>query len=137
MTRRTLTKMALAGLFAISCSRREPLTARELVGRYYLYVGSEYSNPKQPDDQLELRLDGTYEHRFVSGPIHRSSTGTWSVSGTQVIINDWQDYAGVTPLQPRGERKLGFNVFTEGQPPTIILDSDQNIFYDRRPKKRR
>jgi len=126
-------KILIVLLLAIACGRREPLTTRELVGQYYLYVNSDYTNPNQPDDRLLLKADGAYEHSFVSGQAHRSSTGTWRVNGTHVVINDWQDYAGITSLQPLGDRKLHYIVFTEGTPPTIVLDSDQNIFYDRRP----
>ena len=127
--------LLLALLFAIACGRREPLTTRELVGQYYLYVNSDYTNPNQPDDRLLLKGDSTYEHTFVSGPTRRASTGTWRVNGTHVVINDWQDYAGVTGLQPLGERKLHYIVFAAGTPPTIVLDDDQNIFYDRRPHR--
>jgi hypothetical protein len=126
-------KILIVLILAIACGRSEPLTTRELVGQYYLYVNSEYTNPNQPDDRLLLKAGGTYEHTFTSGAVHRSSSGAWRVSGTRVVINNWQDYAGITSLQPRGERELDFIVFTEGTPATIVLDSDQNIFYDRRP----
>ena len=123
-----------AVILVMSCARTKPLRVDELVGGYYLYIGSEYSNPNQPDDRLVLHRDGTYQHTYVSGSAHRASSGTWRVSGTHVVINEWQDYAGITSLRPRGERSVDYNVFAEGEPPSIILDSDQNIFYDRRPK---
>lgn len=106
-----------------------------MTGEYYLYVNSPYTNPKQPNDRLVLAPGGHYSHQFTSTNHEmRQQSGSWSIRGDRVYISRWADYAGITGLEPRGERVLDLNVVVESRPPVIVIDDDQNIFYSREPQ---
>jgi hypothetical protein len=116
------------------CSHEQPrITERDLVGDYRLNLGAAYEGLPKPEDKLLLRAGGTYSHRFrsVTG-VERSSSGHWAVIRGSVLLRDWIDYAGITSLQPKGERTLDYTALLEGTPPVIVLEGDANIFYSRR-----
>jgi alkylation response protein AidB-like acyl-CoA dehydrogenase len=67
----------------------------------------------------------------------RQQGGSWSLRGRKIFISRWSDYAGVTGLEPRGERVVDLYVVIESNPPVIVIDDDQNIFYSREPQPAR
>ena len=113
------------------CGDRTPPSEQELVGAYRPYF--EPADAAHVGvDSLVLQSGGGYSHEFrrPDGSI-RSSAGRWAIARNKVVLRDWSDYAGITSLEPKGERKLDWSAFLEGTPPTIVLDGDRNIFYSR------
>lgn len=129
--------LIIAILCFVACYRQH-FTEPEMVGEYYLYVNSPYTNPKQPADRLVLAPGGRYSHQFTSATHEmRQQSGSWSLRGNRVYISRWADYADVMGLESRGERVLDLNVIVESRPPVIVIDDDQNIFYSREPQPKK
>jgi hypothetical protein len=116
-------------LLAFGCGGRTVPSEQELIGEYRLYFAPEYAH-QIGVDRLVLQSGGRYTHEFraPNGSV-RASTGRWAIIRDKVMLRDWADYAGITSLQPRGERVLDWSAFVEGTPPTIVLEGDRNIFY--------
>ncbi len=109
---------------------RAPVHPQNLIGKYQLHFDS--AGRPTFRDEITLSNDGEYVHTFDRPPdTRRASTGRWRIIRDKIVLSDWVDYAGVTSLQPTGERMVDYTASFEGTPPVIVLEADRNIYYRR------